>query len=126
MDNERVKLDLKDKKLLYELDMDARMTYTQLGKKIGLSKQGAENKLKNLIKKGVIKGFYPVINVPKLGYLYCRIAFAFHNITKEKEREIINYQKKNNKFFWIFTVQGEFDLFSCTIVQYPLYFHSLD
>lgn len=110
MENNEVKLDLKDKKLLHLLDFDARMPYSKIAKQIGLSKQGAEYKLKNLVKKGVIKGFYPVINVPKMGYFYCRLCLVLKNTTPEKEKEILDYLKKDNRFFWVFTAQGVFDV----------------
>jgi len=105
-----VKLDLKDKKILFELDFNARISYSQLAKKTGLSKQGAEYKVKNLLKKGVIKGFYPVINVPKLGYIYCRLLVTLQSLTKEKRDEIIEYLKDYRKVFWLFSMQGMFDI----------------
>ena len=106
-----VKLDLKDKKILFELDFNARISYSALAKKVGLSKQGAEYKLKNLMKKGVIKGFYPVINVPKLGYLpYCRLLVTLQNLTEERQREIIDYLISHDKVFWLFSMQGPYDL----------------
>lgn len=110
MENKAIKLDLKDKKLLYELDFNARLSYTQLAKKIGLSKQGVEYKLNNLVKKEVIMGFYPVVNVPKLGHFYCRLMVNFQNVTQSKEKEIISYLKKDNRFFWVFTSQGTWEL----------------
>src|SRR3989344_5998754 len=106
MDNnafqEEVKLDLKDKKILFELDFNARMPYSQLAKKVGLSKQGAENKVNNLIKKGVIKGFYPVVNVLKLGYHYCRLSLTLQNMTEKDYQEIVDYLMGHNKVFWLF------------------------
>ena len=76
-----VKLDQKDKKLLYELDFHSRDPYSKLSKRVNLSKQGVEYKINNLIKKGVIKGFYPVINVPKLGFIYCMLFLTLQNTT---------------------------------------------
>ena len=107
---EAIILDLKDKKLLFELDFNARLSYSQIAKKIGLSKQGVEYKLNNLIKKGVIKGFYTVVNVPKLGYLYCRTTLTLQNVTPEKENEILEYVIKDPRFFWVFTTQGVYDI----------------
>jgi len=104
-----VKLDLKDKKILLELDFNARSPYSQLAKKVGLSKQGAEYKVNNLIKKEVIKGFYPVVNVPKLGYKYCRLFVTLQNTTKEKHQEIVDYFVKHNKVFWLFKMHGIYD-----------------
>ncbi len=104
-----VKLDLKDKKILFELDFNARIPYSLLAKEIGLSKQGAEYKVNNLLKKGVVKGFYPVINVPKLGYKYCRLLVTVENMTKEKQEEIIDYLMKHHKVFWLFKMHGVYD-----------------
>jgi len=81
-----------------------------LAKRVGLSKQGAEYKFRGLIEKGVVKGFYPVINVPKLGYQYCRLLLTLQNASREKEREIIDYLKAHEKVFWLFEMQGPFDL----------------
>lgn len=104
-----VKLDLKDKKILFELDFNARIPYSQLAKKVGLSKQGTEYKLNNLSKKGVIKGFYPVVNVPKLGYRYCRLLVTLQNMTEGKYNEIIDYLMGHNKVFWLFKMHGIYD-----------------
>jgi DNA-binding Lrp family transcriptional regulator len=106
-----INLDLKDRKILAELDFDARMPYSLLAKKVGLSKQSVENRISNLLKSGVIKGFYPVINVPKLGYSYCRLALTLQNITKEKKNEIIKYLNEHPRVFWLFDMQGIFDIF---------------
>ena len=104
------KLDVKDKKLLFELDFNARLPNSQLAKKIGLSKQGVDYKINNLIKNNVITGFYPVINVTKLGYIYSRILLKFQNLTYEKEQEIFKQFKANKKFNWIIKSEGNYDL----------------
>ena len=103
-------LDLKDKKILFELDFNARMSYAQLGRKVGLSKQGAEYKVNKLISTGIIKGFYPVINVPKMGYLYCRLLLTLQNLTKEKRQEFLLYLKNHKKVFWLLEMHGQWDV----------------
>lgn len=105
-----VKLDLKDKKILYELDFNARISFPQLAKKIGLSRQGAEYKVNNLVKKGLIKGFYAVVNVPKLGYKYSRLLLTLQNLNQEKEKEIINFLQEHKKVFWLIPMQGIYDI----------------
>ncbi len=110
MENQEVKLDLRDKKILYHLDFHARMSYSELAKKVGLSKQGAEYKVNRLVEKGVIKGFYPVINVPRMGYSHCRVMLVLRNVTEEKEKEIIDYLVNDPRWFWVFTVQGVVDI----------------
>ncbi len=109
MEEKEARLDKKDKKLLYLLDFDARQSYSRLAKSLGMSKQGVEYKLTNLQKKGVIRGFYPVINSPKMGYLYCRLSLVLQNVDEKVEQEIAAYLVQNPRFFWVFTTQGLFD-----------------
>ena len=108
---EKVKLDLKDRKLLFALDFHARMPNSVLAKKIGLSKQGVDNKIRNLMKKGVITGFYPLINLTKLGAIYGRIFLSTQNLTKEKEQEIHDFLKNDPRFKWVIIGEGNYDLF---------------
>ena len=66
-------VDLKDKHLLYELDFDSSQSYTKLGKKIRLSPQAVEQRIKKLKRKGIIKYFLPLIAYQKLGYTFYSI-----------------------------------------------------
>jgi Lrp/AsnC family leucine-responsive transcriptional regulator len=104
------KLDRKDKLLLAELDFDSRQSLASLAKKLGMSKRGVEYKMRNLEKEGVILGYYPVINMPRLGYLYCRFVFSLRNTTPKKEAELFDYLVKDPRFFWVFRLQGAADV----------------
>ena len=46
-----VELDLKDKKILFELDFDARQSYSEIAKKVRLSKQVVEYRIKKSRKR---------------------------------------------------------------------------
>jgi len=105
-----IQLDLKDKKILYELDFHARQPYSEIAKKVGLSKQVVEYRINNLINRGIIQRFYPVISMPKLGYTYCRLAITLQNINREEFNEILDDLKKDPRVFWLFEMQGSFDL----------------
>ncbi len=103
-------LDAKDRRLLYELDVDCRQSYSQLSRKIGLSKQSVEYRIRGLVDKGVIKGFYSVLDVSKLGYMYCRVFVQFYGISPAKELEIINYLLSMKEVGWVISVDGSWDL----------------
>jgi len=105
-----VKLDRKDKLLLAELDFGSRQSLASLARKLGMSKRGVEYKMRRLEREKVILGYYPVINMPKLGYTYCRLAFSLRNTSPEKEKEIFAYLVKDPRFFWVFRVQGAADV----------------
>ncbi len=62
------KLDLKDRKILYELDINSRQSFSQLGKRVGLHKDVVAYRVKKLQEKGIIKNFITEINNYKTGY----------------------------------------------------------
>ena len=108
--SEAIKPDMKDRKILYELDMDARQPISQIAKKVGLGKETVNYRMKQLEKKGIIKGYYAALDISKLGYLFCRIFIRFQNISQKKEQEIINFCKKYYCIGWMYTIDGPWDL----------------
>lgn len=105
-----MKLDLKDKKILYNLDLDSRATLNEIAKKVKLSKQVVDYRLKNLLKNKIIKQFYTVINFSKLGYTQYKLYLKFQNVNLEKEKEIIDYWNKHKNSVWVASCRGRWDL----------------
>jgi DNA-binding Lrp family transcriptional regulator len=58
MNNNMLKIDLKDRKILYQLDINSRQSYSQIAKKVGLSKTVLVYRINRLKEKGVIRKFY--------------------------------------------------------------------
>jgi DNA-binding Lrp family transcriptional regulator len=85
------KIDLKDRKILYELDIDSRQSFRSIGKKIGLSKDVVASRVKRLQEKGIIKNFFTVIDSSKLGYTSFRFYLTFQRTTPEIKKEIIDH-----------------------------------
>jgi len=67
------KLDLKDRKILYELDLNCRQSNAQIGKKVGLGRDVVAYRINHMQEEGVIKNFWTAINTFKLGYYVFRI-----------------------------------------------------
>ncbi|UCB58733.1 MAG: winged helix-turn-helix transcriptional regulator, partial [Thermoplasmatales archaeon] len=85
------KLDLKDRKILYELDLNSRQSDSEIGRKVGLNKGMVNYRINRLIEKGIIRNFYTMIDASRLGYLSCRFFMKFQYDDLEKEKEIIDY-----------------------------------
>ena len=103
------KLDLKDKKILFALDFDARMSLTQLGKRVGVSKQVAKYRIENLVKRGIIKGFYTDVNASKLGLEIYMVYFKFHKMTPEIEKKFIQHMCSQENVGTNISVNGKWD-----------------
>jgi DNA-binding Lrp family transcriptional regulator len=62
-----MKLDNIDRQILEVLHENARISYTDLGKKIGLSRVAVQSRISALMEAGVIERFTVVINPVKVG-----------------------------------------------------------
>ncbi len=111
-----IKLDQKDKKLIYELDIDSRQSASQLARTIGISKQGSTFKINNLVSKEVIQGFPAILNTALIGYLSFRIYFKLIDILPEEENEFRNYLINHELVPWVVGCQGLWDYI---IVVFP-------
>ena len=103
------KIDVKDRKILYQLDLDSRQTITKIGKKVGSKKDVVSYRIKRLIDKGTIKNFYTVIDSSKFGYKSFRIYLIFQRTTPKIEKKIIDYFT-DNKYTWLVcSLKGTYD-----------------
>jgi DNA-binding Lrp family transcriptional regulator len=105
-----IEIDIKDKKILYYLDIDSRQSLTQIGKKVGLPKNVVSYRIKRLKKIGVINNFYTIMDLHKLGYSILRFYFTYQYATPEIKQEIIDYFLKCKYAGIIHTVEGSYDL----------------
>src|SRR3989338_5909449 len=84
-------LDQIDRKILYELDINARQSASQLARKLRKSKETVNFRINRLIKNGIIKGFYAITNTSKFGLYYYKVYLKFKNISSKKSDEILKY-----------------------------------
>ncbi len=102
------KLDLKDRKILHELDLNAKQSDSEIAKKVGLTRDSVRYRINKLVENGYINYFMTLLNSMKLGFDWYRTFFKFQNLTIEKEEEIIDYLKERAS--WISKVEGVWDL----------------
>jgi DNA-binding Lrp family transcriptional regulator len=105
-----VKIDSKDREILYQLDLNSRQSFAEIGNKVGLSKTVVAYRVNKLIENGIIKTFYTVIDAFKLGYISFRIYLVYQYMTQQKEKEIIDYFISQKLTWWTISAEGRFDL----------------
>jgi len=104
------KIDLKDRKILYELDLNCRQSNTQIGKKVGLKKDVVSYRIKGLQDEGVIRNFYAAIDTFKLGYDVFRVYINFQYVTSTIKEEIIKYFVDYKNSWVVASIKSEIDL----------------
>ena len=119
------KLDLKDRKILYELDIDSRQSFSQLGKKVGLHKDVVAYRVKKLQEKGIIKNFYLDCNDYKLGIYTVKFYFSYQNVTPEIKKEIIDYLIRTTYVGIVHSCEGQYDLaVICGVEDIPKFYNT--
>lgn len=119
------KPDKKDMRILYELDFNSRIPLSKLAKKVGLSQQVTDYRVRSMVADGIIRGFMAVIEIHKLGYFTFRVYMRLQNLTTKKESEILRYLQGHPNCVWFITTSGRWDieaLFSC---RNPVQFNNI-
>ncbi len=103
-------LDLKDKKLLLELDLDAKAAPKELAKKVGISGQAVLYRIKRLEENGILTGYKAIINFSRLGYTSFSVFCRLENSDEKKTAQIIEYLQSLGGVYWIGICGGRFDI----------------
>ncbi len=103
-------LDLKDKRIIYELDFNARQSYSRIAKKVGLKRDTVRNRIKNLEKKGIITDYFTMVNSLDLGLTVYKIYLQFHNLSPSDEKTMIEDLKKRINISYVTPLKGNWDL----------------
>jgi len=125
------KLELKDRKILYELDIDSRRSFRSIGRKVGLSKDVVTSRVKKLQEMGIIKRFYAYYDILKLGLNILRFYFKFQYVTPEIKKEIIDHFMNEKHIDALFSCEGSYNLGVVTYVEkisdiYPFWKKTLE
>jgi Lrp/AsnC family transcriptional regulator, leucine-responsive regulatory protein len=104
------KLDVKDLKIIRELELDARQPISQIAKNVGLSKEVTNYRLKRILNNKITTRPFVLVDFGKLGILTYRIYLKLENVTPEKEKEIFEFLKEEQPVQWIGFYNGPWDI----------------
>ncbi len=97
-------MDIKDRRIIYELLDDSSQSYAQIGKKVGLSKETVFHRVKKMEKSKVIVGYRPKLDYSLLGYYQFEVYIKFYNLHDSKTAKLIRDLHKNRN---VITIQHE-------------------
>ncbi len=108
--SKEVKLDEKDRKILLELDTDARQSLKQISRKLRTTKESVAYRVKQLEEKGVISNYITLSHFAKLGLTHYKLYIKYSHIKDSKKKEIVDYVLKQKHVGWLASTEGNFDL----------------
>lgn len=117
-------MDELDKKILGELQKDARTPFRKIAEVNGISIGTVHNRLKKLKEEGVLKGYVPILESTKLGYTI--VALIYIKVEgghlDEIEQQLLHMKEINV----IFKTSGTYDLVLIARFQNMIEFSSFN
>lgn len=101
-------IDELDKKILKELNKNARMSFRKVARELKISPGTFHNKIKKLENSGVLKGYIPLIDTESVGFNL--IAVIALRVNQEKDNEVQDEISKLPQIGAIYEVTGDWDL----------------
>jgi Lrp/AsnC family leucine-responsive transcriptional regulator len=112
-----VKLDNRDKKILFQLDLNARQSNSEIARKLRLNPNFVLYRIKNLERKGVINGYYTMIDFSKLGFFMVRVYIKLKNTSPELKKVLIDFVNNQHNIFWFASIEGQWDIIIAVLVR---------
>ena len=103
-------LDEKDLRLLYLLDTDSRVSNAELAKRAGMSCEVARYRVRRLEKTGIVKQYFTLIDVSRLGFMSFRVYIKMQMLQPDLEKSFNKYLQDRPDVGWFTYVQGQWDL----------------
>ncbi len=109
-DREREILSEKEMEILKDVLFHPTSRYTQLARRTKLNVKTAQTILRGLEKRNIIKGFRYVMDTQKLGIHKFRLFLRLHNVSPEREKELVDYVLKTNEVTLLNKTVGDWDM----------------
>ena len=120
---DKIKIDLIDRKILFELDKNARISNAQLARKVRKSRESVKYRIKQLQSKGILQGFITSINPNKFGKHMFKVYLKLEN-TKER-KNFYTALKKNKAVYWLGISDGAYDCVIAILAESTVEYFSI-
>jgi len=110
MEEKIIKLDLKDIKILSFLAVNSRTPLSEISKKVELSREAVDYRIKNYEKRGLVQGYRTIVDISKFGYYNYHLFLNLNSPSSKIEKNIFEKLKKYPFVRAIINFGGRFDL----------------
>lgn len=118
-ENEAIKLTMKDRRIIRELNKDSRQSFSEIGKKVGLPKNVVNYRVNRMVDDGIITLFCTTINRWKLGYMYCRLFLKFDHFSEKLSKDVLTFISGIENIHWVANLEGNYDICIIFIAKSP-------
>ncbi|MBI2572510.1 AsnC family transcriptional regulator [Candidatus Woesearchaeota archaeon] len=109
-DRPREEFNSKELEIMKQLVIKPTVRLTELSKKSGLNVKTAKSVVISLMKRNILKGFRYSINFEKLGIAKARLFLRLHNLSPEREAQLMEYLLKTENVVIVHKTVGDWDM----------------
>ncbi|MFH1127189.1 MAG: Lrp/AsnC family transcriptional regulator [archaeon] len=109
-DREKESFNQNEMLVMKNLLLDPTMRYTDLANKTGLNIKTVKSVLKVLAKRNIIKGYKYIVDANRLDIQRNRLFLKLHNVSIERENQIMAYMLKTKEIVQSHKTVGDWDL----------------
>ncbi|MBS3101846.1 Lrp/AsnC family transcriptional regulator [Candidatus Woesearchaeota archaeon] len=107
---ERIKLDGKDKKIIEQLQKNAKQSISQVARKTNLPRDVVKYRIKRLEENKIVRFYHAFLNPSKLGFpLYVYAMFSLYNIEPEEESKFVSFLRQHPNLIYVAKTSGKWD-----------------
>lgn len=114
-----------EKRILARLDKNARTPLRRVGRAIRKSEQSVSYTVNSLLKRGVIKGFYSLVDYSRLSVLNFRVFFKVSYGSQRGFKKMIKFLVDEPHTLWVATCGGRHDIICTFGAHNPSQFNKL-
>jgi Lrp/AsnC family transcriptional regulator, leucine-responsive regulatory protein len=118
-------LKLRDRKILKLLDQDARLSNSQIAKKLRVNKNVVNYNIKRLEELGVIKGYNAMIDYSSLGYIQFEVYIDLYERNVEINQQLVKHLLDMKQIGLVVKVIGDWDVVVGFYVKTPQEFREV-
>ena len=120
-----IKLDAKDRRILIELESDARQSNRSIAKKVGVNPDLIRRRIHRMEKEGVIGWFLTFVNFAKLGFTDYGVYITTQKLTKKRDEGFKDYLINHDKVSYVARLGGKYDFVIGILARDILEFHQI-
>lgn len=123
--NKNIELDEIDKNLVILLSQNSKLTNKELSKNVKLTEEGVRQRIKNLQKTGVIRGFRALVDIYKLNLELYYVLMKFNRVNEKIEKDLEIFFENNPNVYYCARVVGRYDLITCMTAKNRIHFYKI-
>ncbi len=115
----KIGLDVNDRKILSSIEADARIPISELARKTRISRIVAEYRLKQLEKKGIIRGYYCLLDPSQFSLTVWKLWVSLRSTSQSQREDFFRYIEKHPQVWWYAECAGIYDAVICVLAKDP-------